>query len=94
MGLRHHEKIKIWNRGLEAAVKTFQSAHNEATVLLYSSWSLFCRVYKEPGIYGFEKSDTQSYSAMWADNVHPSTAMHEIIGVDIGEFLSELQVSS
>ena len=94
IGIAHHKNIKNWNKSLEAAEQKFQTDHKEATVLLYSSWSFFCRVYKEPEIYGFEKSDVSAYSAIWGDHVHPSTEMHEIIGVDIGEFLSELQASS
>lgn len=88
----HHDKIKKWNKYLEAATEKFQTDHPEATVLLYSSWTLFCRVFKDPEIYGFEAKDIQAFSEMWADHVHPTSGMHEIIGVDIGEFLSELQV--
>jgi len=93
MGVKHHQKIKTWNKGLEAAVDVFRSAHAEATVLLYSAWSLFCRVYQDPGIYGFEK-ETHAFSAMWADNVHPSGAMHKNIAVDIGKFLSAVPLRS
>lgn len=90
MGIKHHEKIKLWNRGLESVLGTFQTNHPEATVLIYSSWSLFCRVYGQPTDYSFKKADTKAFSAMWADPVHPTSKMHEVLSTDIRKFLSEL----
>jgi phospholipase/lecithinase/hemolysin len=69
----------------------FQQDHPEATVILYSAWALFCKVLNNPELYGFELEDVKPYSPMWTDHVHPTSAMHEIIGVDLSEYLSECQ---
>jgi phospholipase/lecithinase/hemolysin len=66
---------------------TFAEEHPEATVAAFSAWGKFQSVLEDPEAYGFKKRDTEAYGAMWCDDVHPTSAMHKIVAMDIANFL-------
>ncbi|ESK94571.1 cellulose-binding gdsl lipase [Moniliophthora roreri MCA 2997] len=82
-----------WNETLQSAASSFAEAHSDATVLLYSSASLFNRVLDDPSSYGFDAEDTQTpFSKFWNDNLHPTSKVHEVLAEDIALFLAGIRM--
>lgn len=56
--------------------------------MVLSSFDLFNLVLETPSDYGFDEEDVQEmYGPMWADFIHPTSRMHEIIAERVNEFL-------
>ena len=57
--------------------------------MILSSWEFFKLVFKTPSEYGFEEGDIRKrYGPVWADHIHPTSRMHELIAARVIEFLS------
>ena len=57
--------------------------------MVLSSWDFFKRVFRSPSEYGFEEGDIRKrYGPVWADQIHPTSRMHELVAARVNEFLS------
>ena len=83
-----------WNMHLRDEALAFSVKHPNATVLLFSSWTVFDEVYVDPSKFGFpEAARKQQGGQMWWDRLHPTSAMHKIIADRLISFLSDLPVA-
>lgn len=79
-----------WNRKLIKSAHCFTQAHPGATAMVYSSHHTFTQVLNSPASYGFDAEQViKEGGAIWVDNIHPTTAMHEIIAVEMSAFLGD-----
>ncbi|KIJ52569.1 carbohydrate esterase family 16 protein [Sphaerobolus stellatus SS14] len=82
-------RYDTWNEDLRARVDEFAKSHPAATVLLYSSWSIFTQILNDPERFDFDKSDRKKAGGnIWIDHLHPTAKVHKIVAKDIAEFLS------
>ncbi|RPD55355.1 hypothetical protein L226DRAFT_468947 [Lentinus tigrinus ALCF2SS1-7] len=83
--------VLTWNAKLGDAARAFATAHPDATVLIWSSWHLFSRVYSDPESFGFGEEDlADDEGGIFIDGLHPTSAMHAIVAAQILDFLSEV----
>lgn len=79
---------RTWNRSLREHIRKFAADHSDVTTLLFSSWDTFTRVLNDPLTHGFPLEHvSRSSGDIWADNLHPSTKMHDWIAHDLAKFL-------
>ena len=79
----------MWNTTLRERVAKFAQAHPDITTLIFSSWDTFTRVLDAPVAHGFAPEHVaRSGGDIWADNLHPSTKMHDWIAHDLAKFLT------
>jgi phospholipase/lecithinase/hemolysin len=58
--------------------------------MIYSSYDTFNRVLDDPESHGFTLPDIgKKGGAIWRDDLHPTSAMHDIIAKDIAQFLDD-----
>lgn len=58
--------------------------------MIYSSYHTFNRVLDDPESHGFTLEDIDKKGgAIWHDDLHPASAMHNIIANDIAQFLDD-----
>ncbi|KAI0670369.1 hypothetical protein C8Q78DRAFT_1035867 [Trametes maxima] len=82
---------ELWNTLLRARVTSFSAKHSDVTTLLFSSWNTFTRVLDDPVAHGFGPEHVaRAGGEIWADNLHPSTKMHDWIAHDVSKFLHEI----
>ncbi|KAF8651029.1 hypothetical protein AX16_004963 [Volvariella volvacea WC 439] len=78
------EAYSAWNPLLHAGAQLFISAHDDVTVMIYSSWDFFSRLLKDPVAFGFSEADLRSpRSAIFVDGTHPTTEVHAIIAQEL-----------
>jgi len=78
-----------WNEILRKNVKAFLSENKDVTTMVLSSWEFFNLVFQTPSKYGFGEGDIRRrYGPVWADNLHPTSRMHEHFAARVNEFLS------
>ncbi|KAI0831318.1 hypothetical protein BC628DRAFT_1353198 [Trametes gibbosa] len=83
-----HRPYDVWNTSLRSHVASFALKHSDVTILFFSSWNTFTRVLDDPVGHGFGPEHvSRAGGDIWADNLHPSTKMHDWIAHDIAEFL-------
>ena len=81
-----------WNALLRVGAKKFSDAHDDATVLLFSSFRAFETFLDDPEVNGFEKQDIRKWGgSIWVDHIHPSSQVHEFIASHVADFLDEVQ---
>lgn len=87
------DRARSWNSGLATRLAVFASDHgSECTVLIFSTWECFNKVFDAPEAYGFTPRDVSRLGgAIWFDHVHPTSAFHRIMARDISEFLSGVE---
>ncbi|KAI0374904.1 hypothetical protein BV20DRAFT_1048910 [Pilatotrama ljubarskyi] len=84
----HCRPYKLWNTELRSRVASFAARHPDVTSLFFSSWATFTRVLDDPDAHGFHAEHVaRAGGDIWADNLHPSTKMHDWVARDISEFL-------
>jgi hypothetical protein len=90
--INHSQVYKKWNQELRKYVRLFATSHPlEITAMVYSSHDTFNRVLDDPQSHGFAPHDIDKKGgAIWCDDLHPSSAMHDIIAKDISRFLEDL----
>ena len=83
--------FKTWNEQLGKYVRVFANSHpNEITAMIYSSHGTFTRVLDAPESHGFALEDTDKKGGgIWRDDLHPTSAMHNIIAKDIARLLED-----
>lgn len=81
--------VLTWNTQLDEAARTFAAAHPDATVLIWSSWQLFTKMFANPSSFGFSEDDLMDDGAVFVDGLHPTTAVHEIIASQLFDLLAE-----
>lgn len=81
-----------WNETLSSFVDAFESAHPSATCFVYSSYDLFTRILDKPGKYGFREGDEGTAGgSIWADHLHPTSKLHEILAGELEVFLGAMR---
>jgi phospholipase/lecithinase/hemolysin len=80
-----------WNDKLIQSARAFCDSHPEdITVMIYSSYDTFTRVLDDPASHGFSLDDIDKEGgAIWNDNLHPTTAMHDLVAKDMASFLGD-----
>lgn len=95
-------RYRTWNATLLSRARAFATAHPDATVLLFSSARTIDGILDEPDIYGLEEpvgpglqpADVRrAYGPIWADQLHPTSAVHDVLARDMAEFLSAIPVT-
>uniref|UniRef100_D8QEA2 Carbohydrate esterase family 16 protein n=1 Tax=Schizophyllum commune (strain H4-8 / FGSC 9210) TaxID=578458 RepID=D8QEA2_SCHCM len=82
------ERYDEYNAMLAAHARRFATAHPDATVLLFSSARTLDRVLDDPDIFGFPQGDAREpFSTIWTDQLHPTSAVHDVFAMDIADFL-------
>lgn len=75
-----------WNTSLRVGAKKFSDAHDDATVLLFSSFRAFETFLDDPEVNGFEKKDIRKWGgSVWVDHIHPSSQVHEFIASHVAD---------
>lgn len=70
----------------------FGEEHQDASVLVFSSWDLFTAVLDNPVQYGFKEDDSsKARGGIWVDRLHPTTKMHKIIAEKIVDYLISIE---
>lgn len=76
--------VTTWNKHLGHKATTFQSNADDTTLLLFSSHAFFKDLLDEPSKYGFSEEDTKiSEGAIWFDDLHPTSKVHEVLAKEI-----------
>jgi len=84
-----------WNKMLRKNVTAFLLENEDATTMVLSSSEFFNVVFKTPSKYGFEEEDIRKrYGPVWADEIHPTSRMHELFAERVSEFLSSYPVDA
>ena len=80
--------FKNWNENLHKGAEEFLQKHPDITLLLYSSYDIFEKIYEDPVKYNFNIKDRKvRRGAMWMDHIHPTSKMHAVIAKDMEDFL-------
>jgi len=88
LGSSAGQTYERWNEILRENVKVFLSENEDVTTMVLSSWVLFNQVFRTPSKYGFEEGDLgRRYGPVWADHIHPTSRIHELIAGRVNEFL-------
>ncbi|KAI0721078.1 hypothetical protein C8T65DRAFT_632157 [Cerioporus squamosus] len=86
--LSRRQIYTVWNTELREHILKFSTDHADVTTLLFSSWDTFTRVLDDPTAHGFAPEHVARPGGdIWADNLHPSTKMHDWIAHDLAKFL-------
>lgn len=73
-----------WNDLLRAHASQFANNHQDATVIIFSSWATFTRVLDTPTRFGFREEDVKKRGgSIWLDHIHPTSKMHDELAKDI-----------
>jgi hypothetical protein len=88
--------ISKWNSMIPQYAKQFSNNHSDASVALWDVHSLYMTVLSNPTAYGFRDNITicHTSSCIWADGVHSTFAMHQIVATNLLKFLGNATISS
>jgi hypothetical protein len=75
---------EIWNTLMRERANKFSRSHEDATVLLYSSWSLFSSIFDNLVSHGLT---TDHARHMFYDNLHATSSVHQHVAEDLVSFL-------
>ena len=79
---------------LRKNVRAFLSENEDVTTMVLSSFDFFNLVFETPSKYGFEEKDIRRrYGPVWADHIHPTSRMHELLAERVNEFLRSYPAS-
>lgn len=77
---------------MKQTLETFSSAHTDATILIFSSYSIFSAFLNEREKYGF---DSKPFSqTIWMDALHPTSKVHDVVAESVSTFLQSVPASS
>ena len=80
-----------WNSALRAGIQQFCHTHPEASVFLFSSFSLFESILDMPDVYGFNNEHVRKEGgSVWIDHLHPTSKVHDHIASNLADFLQEI----
>ncbi|KAI0065396.1 hypothetical protein BV25DRAFT_1821796 [Artomyces pyxidatus] len=88
------ENFPRWNAELRSAIQEFFSKYRDITVMVYSAWHTFSRVLDDPTPFDFPADHVRkAFGKIWYDNLHPTSAMHEIVAQDMSVFLHDVSAT-
>ncbi|TDL15142.1 hypothetical protein BD410DRAFT_733077 [Rickenella mellea] len=91
LGSEFAASFEAWNKHLRTEASSFSERHEDATVMIFSSWNVFSSVFDNPETYGFLPTDaSRKGGKMWVDNFHPTSKMHGIIAEEMVSFLNNV----
>ncbi|KAF8609136.1 hypothetical protein BDV93DRAFT_484468 [Ceratobasidium sp. AG-I] len=77
-----------WNECMNENVRQFSKDHPDASCFQFSSFKCLSDVLDNPEKHGFtEKDPTKFGGGIWADHIHLTGAVHDIIGKDIRSYM-------
>ncbi|KDQ09428.1 carbohydrate esterase family 16 protein [Botryobasidium botryosum FD-172 SS1] len=80
--------FEAWNASLAAHIEEFATDYPDTSVFLFKAWDTFTRVLDDPVAHGFKTGDTRRKGGgIWVDQLHPTSAMHEVVAQDMAIFL-------
>lgn len=100
MGIEGAEtRFHDWNLALDNAIRTFvaeKSTKNDPiTAIYFSSHKVFSALLDHPDEYGFPQKDTQKAGgSIWMDHLHPTSAVHLIVAMELHVMLSSIPQSA
>jgi len=74
------ERVKTWNELLQQQATEFGLANRDGTLLLFSSHQFLMDVLDDPLEYDFSEDDTTEVGGIWADDLHLTSEVHDILG--------------
>ncbi|KAJ7596294.1 hypothetical protein C8J56DRAFT_1000652 [Mycena floridula] len=81
------DRVETWNVQLNARVSEFAQETPKASVLRFSAHATFMDILDDPETYGFEEDDkTTSDRTIWSDDLHATSAVHEILAERLSTF--------
>ncbi|OSD02185.1 carbohydrate esterase family 16 protein [Trametes coccinea BRFM310] len=73
-----------WSKALREMGSRFSTEHEDATVLLWSSWAFFSRILTNPTTYGFLEDDAHEVEGgILVDGLHSTTRVHRLIAEEL-----------
>ncbi|KAJ8699792.1 hypothetical protein PTI98_002879 [Pleurotus ostreatus] len=91
-GKYYDGRFESWNTELKQTMETFSSGHTDATILIFSSYSIFSAFLNERKKYGF---DSKPFSqTIWMDALHPTSKVHGVVAESVSTFLQSVPASS
>ncbi|KAE9409646.1 hypothetical protein BT96DRAFT_872295 [Gymnopus androsaceus JB14] len=80
-----------WNDGLRSGLNTFAQSHQDTSLFLFSSYATFDHMLDNYKDYGFTQEDVREpFRAIWCDQLHPKSKVHDILAFNIYSFLSNI----
>ncbi|KAG6858031.1 hypothetical protein C0995_003196, partial [Termitomyces sp. Mi166 len=74
------ERIKAWNELLKTKTVEFALSSGKATTFLFSTHQALTDMLDDPLEYDFSEDDpTNECGCIWADDLHPTSEVHDII---------------
>lgn len=74
------ERVKAWNIILKRGTAEFATSTKPATTVLFSSYRVLMEVLEEPCEFDFNEDDpTTEGGGIWADDLHLTVDMHDIL---------------
>ena len=82
-------RITQWNSLLPQYVNAFSNHHPGIAVGVYDVHTFFSGILDSPQKYGFKDNTSMCSTSkcIWADDVHSTFAMHQLIAADLARFL-------
>ena len=78
-----------WNDALLDNIAQFTAAHPDATVMTFSAYELFSKVFAKPADYGFDEKTAHSEGgSIFFDHLHINSRMHGVVADAIVDFLA------
>ncbi|XP_006463807.1 hypothetical protein AGABI2DRAFT_75132 [Agaricus bisporus var. bisporus H97] len=89
---RVNRNVTVWNEHLRNKAAEFQSDMDDTTLLLFSSHAFFTDLLDVPSKHGFSEEDTEMpEGAVWFDELHPTSRIHELLAKQIYTSIFEYQ---
>jgi phospholipase/lecithinase/hemolysin len=83
-----HARIMLWNSCLQTKVKDFLEEKSGTTGVIFDVASVFTEVLDNPTKFGFKDArDHGEEDCVWADVLHPTSKMHQIIAKEFVKVL-------
>jgi hypothetical protein len=78
------DRVKTWNDLLQQQANEFGNTYKDGTLFLFSSYQVLMDVLDGPLEYDFSEDDvTTEGGGIWADDLHLTSEMHDILGTQL-----------
>ena len=78
--------MEEWNKLLREKVEVFRKDTPSANVVLLSAYSVIADILDRPVEYGFDEKDAEEEGgAIWRDELHVTSQVHEILALQLLE---------
>ncbi|KAG8969441.1 hypothetical protein FRC05_001076 [Tulasnella sp. 425] len=83
-------RCQAWNQSLKSRIQTeFITGHPDASAFVFDTWELFERLLTNPSEFGFSSNAGRGFDQeMYWDNIHPTSAVHQILAKAVADFLA------